>query len=137
MAEAAVAADLGEALDRLGALAAQVTLDRQLAVDDVAQAGDLVIGEIPDVGVLVDVEIREQALRSRASDPVDLGETDLYPLVERDVDSGDASQGATYPCRCLWRGFWQMTSTRRLRRITLHFSHIGLTDGRTFMIPFG
>jgi hypothetical protein len=21
--------------------------------------------------------------------------------------------------------------------MTLHFSHIGLTDGRTFMIPFG
>jgi len=37
----------------------------------------------------------------------------------------------------LWRLFWQITSTTPLRRMTLHFSHIGLTDGRTFMIPFG
>src|SRR3954454_12987278 len=43
---------------------------------------------------------------------------------------------ASYPCRCLCRGFWQMTSTRPFRRMILHFSHIGLTDGRTFMIPF-
>src|SRR4051794_867547 len=41
-----------------------------------------------------------------------------------------------YPCRCLCRGFWQMTSTAPWRRMILHFSHIGLTDGRTFMIPF-
>src|SRR3954454_4176565 len=42
-----------------------------------------------------------------------------------------------YLCRCLCRGFWQMTSTRPCRRMILHFSHIGLTDGRTFMVPFG
>jgi hypothetical protein len=33
--------------------------------------------------------------------------------------------------------FWQITSTTPWRRMILHFSHIGLTDGRTFMIPFG
>src|SRR4051794_19453148 len=42
-----------------------------------------------------------------------------------------------YPCRCLCRGFEQITRTRPCRRMILHFSHIGLTDGRTFMIPFG
>src|SRR3954467_1525988 len=41
-----------------------------------------------------------------------------------------------YPCRCLCRGFWQMTRTRPWRRMILHFSHIGFTDGRTFMVPF-
>jgi len=30
-----------------------------------------------------------------------------------------------------------MTSTDPWRRMILHFSHIGLTDGLTFMIPFG
>jgi hypothetical protein len=30
-----------------------------------------------------------------------------------------------------------MTSTALWRRMILHFSHIGLTDGLTFMIPFG
>src|SRR5919197_4087032 len=42
-----------------------------------------------------------------------------------------------YPCRCLWRGFWQITRTAPWRRMILHFSHMGLTDGRTFMFPFG
>jgi hypothetical protein len=36
----------------------------------------------------------------------------------------------------LWRLFWQMTRTAPWRRMILHFSHIGLTDGLTFMIPF-
>src|SRR3954471_24384179 len=44
---------------------------------------------------------------------------------------------SVYPCRCLCRGFWQITSTRPCRRMILHFSHIGLTAGRPFMIPFG
>src|SRR3954471_17021036 len=44
---------------------------------------------------------------------------------------------ATYPCRCLWRLLEQMTRTRPLRRMILHFSHIGFTDGLTFMCPFG
>src|SRR4051812_21937641 len=30
-----------------------------------------------------------------------------------------------------------MTRTRPCLRMILHFSHIGLTDGRTFMVPFG
>jgi hypothetical protein len=30
-----------------------------------------------------------------------------------------------------------MTNTTLWRRMILHFSHIGLTDGLTFMIPFG
>src|SRR5215210_7219524 len=40
-----------------------------------------------------------------------------------------------YPCRCLCRGFWQITSTAPWRRITLHFSHMGLTEARTFIAP--
>ena len=37
------------------------------------------------------------------------------------------------PCFCLWRGFWQITKTAPWRRMTLHFSHMGFTDARTFM----
>src|SRR5471030_293642 len=39
-----------------------------------------------------------------------------------------------YPCTCLCLGLTlQMTRTRPSRRITLQFSHMRLTDGRTFI----
>src|SRR3954447_16532104 len=38
-------------------------------------------------------------------------------------------------CLCLWRGFEQITRTAPWRRMILHFSHMGLTEGRTFMFP--
>src|SRR5205085_10962091 len=86
-----------------------------------------------------DPELGQDLVRGRAADAVDVRQADLDALVEGDVDAGDASHCSALlqPCRCLWRGFWQITSTRPWRRMILHFSHIGLTDGPTFMIPFG
>ena len=40
---------------------------------------------------------------------------------------------ADQPCFCLCLGLEQMTITRPLRRMILHFSQIGFTDGLTFM----
>src|SRR3954447_6981260 len=40
---------------------------------------------------------------------------------------------APYPCRCLCRGLVQMTMVRPCRLITRQRSHIGLTDGLTFI----
>ena len=38
-----------------------------------------------------------------------------------------------YPCRCLWRGFLQITRTTPWRRMTRQDSHSRLTEGRTFI----
>src|SRR3954447_20399561 len=94
MAQAAVGADLHQALDVLGALAAQIALDRHV-VDGVAQLGDLVVREVADVGVRRDAQLGEHLVGGRATHPVDVGETDLDALVERDVDPGDASHGSS------------------------------------------
>src|SRR5918995_4374558 len=40
-----------------------------------------------------------------------------------------------YPCRCLCRGFEQITRIWPRRRMTLQRSHIFFTDGRTFIEP--
>ena len=41
----------------------------------------------------------------------------------------------SYPCFCLCLGLSQITITRLPRLTTLHFSHIRLTDARTFNGP--
>src|SRR3954466_6167591 len=46
-----------------------------------------------------------------------------------------AIRAIDYPCRCLWRGFEQITRTAPWRRMILHFSHMGLTEARTFTAP--
>ena len=51
MAEAAVRADLLESLDVERHLAAQVALDLVAAVDELAEAVDLLLGEVADAGV--------------------------------------------------------------------------------------
>ena len=62
MAQAAVRADLDEALDVQRDLAAQVALDLVAAVDELAQPVDLLLGEVADPGVGVDVRLREDLL---------------------------------------------------------------------------
>src|SRR5579875_1261415 len=96
MAQTAVGADLLQALDRLRALAAQVTLDDERAVDQVAELDDLLLGEVAHLAIGLDPDLREQLVRGRAADAVDVGEADLDPLVEGDVDPGDSRHRS--PC---------------------------------------
>ena len=90
MAQAAVRADLGEALDRLLALAAKVALDLELGVDVVAELRDLVVGEVADLRVGREAERGCDLARRRLADAVDVGQPDLEPLLVRQVDAGDA-----------------------------------------------
>jgi len=43
------------------------------------------------------------------------------------------AKSLSYPCRCLWRGFVQMTIVVPCRLITRQRSHMGLTDALTFI----
>src|SRR4051794_41532134 len=90
MAQAPVGADLLQALDVLGALPAQIALDL-VVLDRVAKLDDLVLGQVLDVGVRIDAGLLEDLVGRRAADPEDVGEADLGPLVEWNVDACDAS----------------------------------------------
>src|SRR4029079_4232690 len=81
--------DLDQALDVERHLPAKVTLDLDPAVDHLAQAVDLLLGQIAHPGVRVDAGRLEDLLAGRQSDAVDVGEGDLDPLPARDVDAGD------------------------------------------------
>ena len=94
---------------------------------------DLGVGEVTDPGRLVDLGGGANLLGEGAADAEDVGEGNHQSLLTGDVDACNACHVAPQPCRCLWRGFSQMTCTRPCRRITLHFSHMRLTLGRTFI----
>ena len=92
MAKAAVGADLGEALDRLLALAPQVTLDLEVLIDVVAELRDLAVGEVADLRVEREPEISGDLARLRAADAEDVREGDLESLLTRKVDACDSCQ---------------------------------------------
>src|SRR5437870_465441 len=80
-AVASAGADLGHALYVRGHLAPEVALDedflrRRHAVDDLAQARDLLLAQVLDPGVGVEVGGLDDLLRGGAADPVDVHQRD-------------------------------------------------------------
>src|SRR5438093_979738 len=92
MADAAVRADLAEALDRLRAVAAQVTFHLELVVDVLTKLRDLLVGEVLDLRVGIEAERERNLARRRLADAVDVRQPDLEPLLVRKIYSGDACQ---------------------------------------------
>src|SRR5438309_825181 len=102
VAEAAVRADLGEALDRLLALAAKVALHLELGVDVVAELRDLVVREVADLRIRRQAERGSDLARRRLTDAVDVGQPDLEPFLVRQVDAGDTRHALTLPLLVAW-----------------------------------
>src|SRR5580765_6820513 len=92
VAQAAVRADLGQPLDRLRALTAEVAFHLEVRVDVVAELRDFLVGQVLDLRVRRETELPERLLRSREADAVDVGQPDLEPLLIRKVHSGDTCQ---------------------------------------------
>src|SRR6185295_3042030 len=91
VAEPTVGADLGQPLDVLGALAAQVPL-HLFGLDRLAKLHDLVVGQVLDVGVRIHPGALDELAGGGGADSVDVGEAHLDALVERDVYASDTSQ---------------------------------------------
>src|SRR6266511_3864104 len=90
--DAAVRADLAESLDGLRPRAAQIALDLEIRVDVLAQLRHFLVGEVLDLRVGRETELGADLLRGRLTDPVDVRQPDLEPLLIRKIDSGDACQ---------------------------------------------
>src|SRR5690606_20812051 len=78
-------------------LATEVTLDLVLAVDDLAQAADLGLGEVLDPGVGRDLRLAEDVAGARGAYAVDVWECRLDALVAREVDARDPSHASSLP----------------------------------------
>ena len=81
MPDPAIAADLGQALDRLRAVAAQVALDLELGVDVVPQLRDFLVGQVTDLLIAVELELAHDLLHLSSGRSVDVRQPDLEPLL--------------------------------------------------------
>src|SRR5262245_46387514 len=97
VADPTVGADLRQPLDRLLPVAPQVALDLEVRVDVVAELRDLFVREVLDLRVRIEAELGGDLASGRLTDPVDVRQTDLEPLLIGEVDSGDACHLAAIP----------------------------------------
>jgi hypothetical protein len=88
VADAAIAAQVHQALDVHGHFAAQVALDRELR-DLGAQRRHFGVGQILDLDAVLDPGRIANAARTAVADAENVGQTDDDMLVHRNVDAGD------------------------------------------------
>ncbi len=105
MADPLIGADLDLALDVLLDIAAQVTLDLELLVDEAANASHLVIGELTHLGARVDPGALADEGGPAVADAVDVGQADGQPLVARQVNSGYACHQPITPASACGAGW--------------------------------
>ena len=96
VAQALVATDLDLATDVGLHLAAQVTLDLEVAFDVVAQLGHLVVGEVLGAQVPVDAGGGQDFLAAGTADAVDVGQRDLHALVAREINAHETCHQAVF-----------------------------------------
>ena len=96
MADSLIGPDLDLAADIGSDLAAQVALDLVGTFDVVAQGEQLVVGQILDADVRVDARGGEGLGRTRASDTVDVRESDLHALIAWNIDSGKTGHDGSF-----------------------------------------
>src|SRR5580765_2873407 len=90
MPQAPVSADVHEALDVHGVLAAERAFHLVLALDERAQLAGILVTERLDARVGVHAGLFEQALRRRRANAEDVRECDLDALFHREIDACDA-----------------------------------------------
>ena len=89
VANAAVAADLGQPLDIQGNLTAQVAFHHVALVDGFTKLGFVGLGQILDAGVGVDPSLRQDVLGALSANTVDIGQTDFDSLILGQVNTGN------------------------------------------------
>src|ERR1035437_78682 len=87
VADATVAANVLESLDRDAKQGAQVAFDREVAFHEGADLADLLIAELADFFAPLDPSLVQDERRPCVSDPKDVGQTELGTFGVRNVDA--------------------------------------------------
>jgi hypothetical protein len=94
VAQAAVAAQVHEALDVHGGLSPQVAFDLGDGLDGLANVADLIVVQILGPRDRVDPRLGEDLLGGGLPDPENVLERDLDALLCGEVDAGDTCQSS-------------------------------------------
>src|SRR5262249_3086187 len=92
--QAAIAAEVHQPLNVHRGFAAQVAFDLIVAIDDLADPDDIVIGQLIDARRASDTGLVADVFRALRSDPIDIGQANLHPLFSRDVNACNARHAA-------------------------------------------
>ena len=101
MTNAAIAADVHQALDVHGDFGAQRALGLGGTLDDLAQTPDFNVSQVAHPRVRVDAGLREQLAAGHATDAEDVGESDFDALLARQVDPCD-TRHVSPAAACAW-----------------------------------
>src|ERR1700753_2522681 len=90
VAQAPIAAQIHQALDVHGDVAAQIAFHQIVAVDDFANLDDLGLGQIADAAGRIDAQLADDLVGGVRPDSMDIAKADFDSLLGRDIDAGDA-----------------------------------------------
>ena len=93
MTEAAIAADVHEALDAHGDLTAKIAFDLVFLVDDLADFLDIRLGELVGAEVGADVCFLKDGARRSRTDTEDVSKSNFDPFISWQVNPSDTSHG--------------------------------------------
>ena len=91
MTEPLVTPDLDFSLDVLCDIAAQISLDLVIRIDELPDTQHFRIREVTYLRIRVDLERVEDLLRAGYSDPEDIGESHLNALFSGEIGTCDSS----------------------------------------------
>src|SRR5918995_2057075 len=95
-----IATEIHQPLDVHRDIAPQVALDAVVAVDGLAQAADVGIGQLVDPPAELDPDRRQDLARAGRANAVDIGQGNPDRLAARDVHSGDTRHAKLSSCFC-------------------------------------
>lgn len=87
MTQTTVAAQVHQPLDIHSNFASEITLDRVVGVDHLADPNDLGVGEFIHATIVRNPDLGTDLARLRTPNPMNVGERDLDALVGRNVDT--------------------------------------------------
>jgi hypothetical protein len=87
MSQSAIAPDVHQALDIHGDFPAQIAFDPHLLVDDLADAIDLIVGQIAHSRIRADIRPLEKLLARMQPNTEDIGQRRFDSLISREIDS--------------------------------------------------